>query len=92
MINLLLYSMSTIIIILELFPAFVRNFQFPVLIAESSFIEWLYWVFNNIASGKKEEIAITIWALWFARNKLLHNKKEQTMDEVITFIRGKSEF
>lgn len=52
------------------------NYQWPVLITKSSFIEWLYWVFENITSYKKDKTTITIWAIWFARNKLLHDKKE----------------
>ncbi|XP_040942069.1 uncharacterized protein [Gossypium hirsutum] len=42
--------------------------------------------FNS--SDRKDEIAITIWALWFSRNKFVHEQKMQSIEEVVTFIRG----
>nr|KJB25965.1 hypothetical protein B456_004G218400 [Gossypium raimondii] len=38
--------------------------------------------------NRKEEIAITIWAIWFFRNKFLHKRKVLSVEEVITFVRG----
>lgn len=31
---------------------------------------------------------MTIWALWFARNKLIYEDVVQQVQDVITFIRG----
>ncbi|KAA3469357.1 reverse transcriptase [Gossypium australe] len=64
------------------------NFQWSSSIANSNFIEWLNWLLENSASIRKDDIAITIWALWFSRNKYLHEKKTQSTEEVVTFIRG----
>ncbi|MBA0737292.1 hypothetical protein Gogos_010762 [Gossypium gossypioides] len=38
--------------------------------------------------NRKEEIAITIWAIWFSRNKFLHKRKVLSVEEVVTFVRG----
>ncbi|MBA0662126.1 hypothetical protein Goklo_006313 [Gossypium klotzschianum] len=64
------------------------NCRWPSYVADLNFNEWLNWLFVNSASNTKEEIAITIWAIWFARNKLLHERETQSVKEVITFIRG----
>ncbi|MBA0692369.1 hypothetical protein Goari_009938 [Gossypium aridum] len=29
-----------------------------------------------------------MWALWVSRNKLIHERESQSVDEVVTFIRG----
>ncbi|MBA0684748.1 hypothetical protein Goari_026311, partial [Gossypium aridum] len=49
---------------------------------------WLNWLLENSASNRKDDIAITIWALWFSRNKYVHKKKTQSTKEIVTFIRG----
>lgn len=64
------------------------NYQWPNHVANSNFNEWLNWLFVNSTSNNKENIAITIRVIWNARSKLLHERKLQSVKEVITFIRG----
>ncbi|KAA3478203.1 reverse transcriptase [Gossypium australe] len=45
-------------------------------------------LFKQIWSLIKGEIAIAIWALWFSRNKYVHENKMQSVEEIVTFIRG----
>ncbi|KAH1072725.1 hypothetical protein J1N35_025053 [Gossypium stocksii] len=42
----------------------------------------------SIDSNRKCEVAIAIWALWFSRNKYVHENKMQHAKENVTFIRG----
>ncbi|MBA0735412.1 hypothetical protein Gogos_019263 [Gossypium gossypioides] len=66
----------------------IKNYRWPSYVADLNFNEWLNWLFLNSTSNTKEEISITIWAIWFAHNKLLHERKTQSTEEVITFIQG----
>lgn len=63
------------------------NYKWPSQVAVMDFDDWLHWIFmlNNI---NKEEVAITIWAIWHARNKFVHEKQNQSVETVVTFIRG----
>lgn len=51
------------------------------------FDEWLGSLFNQKSINNKE-IAITIWAVWYSSNKLLHEKKSHSVEGIVTFIRG----
>ncbi|KAG8479649.1 hypothetical protein CXB51_029410 [Gossypium anomalum] len=64
------------------------NYHWPNSVADFSFNEWLNWLLENSSSGSREEIAISIWAIWHSRNKFVHEKITQTTDEVVTFIKG----
>lgn len=61
---------------------------FPSVVACITFQEWLSWTFDNYCSFKHTEIGITIWALWYARNKLIHEGKNQGIGDLTTFIHG----
>lgn len=37
---------------------------------------------------KHNEIRVTLWAIWFARNRMVHEGTNQTMGEIISFIRS----
>ncbi|KAL4339254.1 hypothetical protein GQ457_08G028110 [Hibiscus cannabinus] len=45
-------------------------------------------VLNHYNSCRHSKIFITIWALWFARNKLVHENIVQELPELARFIRG----
>ncbi|MBA0812842.1 hypothetical protein Gohar_026776 [Gossypium harknessii] len=45
-------------------------------------------IFEHSNNGNKELAAITIWALWYARNKLIHEGILQSVNDVFTFVRG----
>ncbi|KAG8474257.1 hypothetical protein CXB51_034168 [Gossypium anomalum] len=50
------------------------NYQLLVLVVDSSFNEWLSWLFEKLASNKKDEITITIWRAEHGRSDYLHQR------------------
>ncbi|GMI76104.1 hypothetical protein like AT4G29090 [Hibiscus trionum] len=64
------------------------NVHWPADIDQANFLEWLYLLFLNIKHFSNEVIAYTIWSLWHARNKWIHDKIWQRIEELITFVRG----
>ncbi|MBA0869982.1 hypothetical protein Goshw_006046 [Gossypium schwendimanii] len=44
-------------------------------------------IFEHSNNDNKELTAITIWALWYARNKLIHEGVLQSVNDVVTFVR-----
>ncbi|MBA0611015.1 hypothetical protein Godav_011736, partial [Gossypium davidsonii] len=55
---------------------------------QMDFHQWLSWMFDTYIMIKRSEIAITIWALWYTRNKLVHEGTNQGVGELIVFIRS----
>ncbi|MBA0818713.1 hypothetical protein Gohar_027808, partial [Gossypium harknessii] len=53
-----------------------------------NFNEWLSWLLENSEKNRKGVIAVTIWAIWFSRNKFVHERKVQSLKEIVTFIRS----
>ncbi|MBA0706340.1 hypothetical protein Golax_018457 [Gossypium laxum] len=53
-----------------------------------NFNEWLSWLLENSDKNRKGVIAVTIWAIWFSRNKFVHERKVQSLEEIVTFIRS----
>ncbi|KAA3487605.1 hypothetical protein EPI10_031419 [Gossypium australe] len=39
--------------------------------------EYLSWMFDTYNTTKHSEIAITLWTLWYAHNKLVHEGRHQ---------------
>lgn len=64
------------------------SYQWPSTISDLDFNNWLARMFEHLTADKHDEIAVTIWALWYARNKLVHEKCRRQVDEVVTFIKG----
>lgn len=56
--------------------------------SQMGFHEWLSWLFDSHHNSRHKELAITIWALWSARNKLLHENEITGVGNLITMIRG----
>lgn len=52
------------------------------------FYEWLSWLVDSNSATNHTIITITIWGLWNARNKLVHERKNQRVKELITFLKG----
>ncbi|MBA0549362.1 hypothetical protein Golob_020398, partial [Gossypium lobatum] len=50
--------------------------------------EWLSWMFDTYNTTKHLEIAITLWTLWYANNKLVHEGTHQGVGELVAFICG----
>ncbi|KAL4280426.1 hypothetical protein GQ457_03G011070 [Hibiscus cannabinus] len=48
--------------------------------------EWISWLFVKYNGYSRNTIAYIIWALWFARNKQLHEGKIQEVNEIVFFI------
>ncbi|KAL1091245.1 hypothetical protein V6Z11_D07G143600 [Gossypium hirsutum] len=62
------------------------GFQWPEVVANVGFLDWLCWIFEHSTTDNKEIAAITVWALWYAQNKYLHKRILQSINEVVTFI------
>lgn len=52
-----------------------------------NFHEWLAWLFDIHSHTKRREIALTIWGIWTARNKLIHEGKRQSATDLAGFVR-----
>ncbi|MBA0704950.1 hypothetical protein Golax_017171, partial [Gossypium laxum] len=50
--------------------------------------EWLSWMFDTYNTTKHLEIAITLWTLWYANNKLVHEGTHQGVGQLVAFICG----
>ncbi|GMI69891.1 hypothetical protein like AT3G25270 [Hibiscus trionum] len=64
------------------------HYTWPTEIETGIFWEWLEWHFQNCSKSKHIEIAITIWAIWYSRNMLIHEGIQQEQSLVITFIKS----
>ncbi|MBA0590613.1 hypothetical protein Gorai_019311, partial [Gossypium raimondii] len=49
-------------------------------------IEWLTWVFNICSTSQFRIFCCTVWALWTARNKRVHEHMIQSCREISNFI------
>lgn len=52
------------------------------------FKDCLYGMFDHYPVYKKKEIAVIQWVLWYARNKLYHERIVQGVRDVVIFVRG----
>ncbi|TYH53639.1 hypothetical protein ES332_D09G113600v1 [Gossypium tomentosum] len=50
--------------------------------------EWLSWILKMHHTTKRNEICLTLWAIWFARNRMVHEGTNQRMGEIVSFIRS----
>ncbi|KAL4296291.1 hypothetical protein GQ457_12G027180 [Hibiscus cannabinus] len=64
------------------------GYSWPSHVAAYSFQDWLLWMFSHISSIKFVEIIITLWAIWFARNRKIYEGKSQTKDSLITWVKS----
>ncbi|KAK9024743.1 hypothetical protein V6N11_004899 [Hibiscus sabdariffa] len=67
----------------------IRNtFNFPSAPNSVSdlWLEWLAMVFVNLSENRRRELAVTYWAVWFSRNKLVHEGYKSSIYEVSSFI------
>nr|KJB20572.1 hypothetical protein B456_003G154500 [Gossypium raimondii] len=53
-----------------------------------NFNEWLSWLLENSEKNRKGLIVVSIWAIWFSRNKFVHERNVQSLEEIVTFIRS----
>ncbi|XP_016755365.1 uncharacterized protein [Gossypium hirsutum] len=52
------------------------------------FHEWLSWILKMHHTTKHNEICVTLWAIWFARNHMVHEGTNQSVGEIVSFIRS----
>lgn len=50
------------------------------------FHDWLLWFLNMHQKVKQTKILITMWALWFARNRRVHEGAYQRVGDIVNFI------
>lgn len=54
----------------------------------TSFKDWFFQIINSVNKEKREEILMTCWALWKARNELVWQKKRSLVENVISSTRS----
>ncbi|KAL4279285.1 hypothetical protein GQ457_03G012310 [Hibiscus cannabinus] len=60
----------------------------PTEVDQASFFEWMVCLFESFNKSRREEIAFTLWAIWFCRNLLIHEGKIQDLESLVTFVRS----
>ncbi|KAA3458961.1 reverse transcriptase [Gossypium australe] len=45
-------------------------------------------MFENHSANKRAEIAVVLWVVWYARNKLIHEGTNQRVGYLVAFVRG----
>ncbi|GMI66655.1 hypothetical protein like AT4G29090 [Hibiscus trionum] len=60
----------------------------PANVDSVSYFEWLSWLFKQQGVHSRELITYTVWAIWTARNKHMHEGKFQNVQSLITYILG----
>lgn len=53
------------------------NYKWPTRVAEMDFNYWLNCLFVDPTRNNREEIAITVWVIWYVRNKLVHQRQSE---------------
>ncbi|GMJ04337.1 hypothetical protein HRI_004102900 [Hibiscus trionum] len=64
------------------------HITWPLELENTTCWEWMEWHFANNTKENHMLIAVTIWAIWFSRNKLLHEGTQQSQSTFLTFIRN----
>lgn len=55
---------------------------------QMEFHEWLSWFLQMHDKLQQTEICITMWALWFAHIRMIHEGKIQSVGEIVNFVRS----
>ncbi|KAK8622840.1 hypothetical protein V6N13_117739 [Hibiscus sabdariffa] len=66
----------------------LQTFNFPSApnSGSDSWLEWLAMFFVNLSEYRRRELAVIYWAVWFSRNKLVHEVYKSSIYEVSSFI------
>ncbi|KAL4354038.1 hypothetical protein GQ457_06G007780 [Hibiscus cannabinus] len=64
------------------------GYNWPIAVHHGGFKEWLSWLLTNTPNTKHVEISVTLYAIWYARNKFVHEGSRQTREEILTFIQS----
>ncbi|KAK5840649.1 hypothetical protein PVK06_009552 [Gossypium arboreum] len=64
----------------------MMGYPLHVVSAQMDFHEWLSWILNMYHITKHCEICVTLWAIWFARNRAVHEGTNQSVGEIVSFI------
>ncbi|PPD97595.1 hypothetical protein GOBAR_DD05379 [Gossypium barbadense] len=62
------------------------GYPLHVVSAQMDFHEWLSWILKIHHTTKHNEICVTMWAIWFARNRMVHEGTNQSVREIVSFI------
>lgn len=52
---------------------------------QNSWKECLESIFNNSTEEQNVTLAIALWAIWYSRNKKVHNRQKETAQNIISF-------
>ncbi|KAL4274015.1 hypothetical protein GQ457_13G001340 [Hibiscus cannabinus] len=64
------------------------HLQWPNEVSNACFPRWMQWLFEHNRCFSKEFLAISLWALWSARNKFIFEGVSQSTSDLLTFIRA----
>ncbi|KAL4360797.1 hypothetical protein GQ457_04G002610 [Hibiscus cannabinus] len=64
------------------------GYNWPIAVHHGAFKEWLSWLFTTTPITKYVEILVTLYAIWYARNKFVHEGSRQTREEILSFIKS----
>ncbi|KAL4325746.1 hypothetical protein GQ457_11G020100 [Hibiscus cannabinus] len=64
------------------------HLQWPNEVSNACFPRWMQWLFEHNRCFSKEFLAISLWALWSARNKFIFEGVPQSTSDLLTFIRA----
>ncbi|KAL4325602.1 hypothetical protein GQ457_11G004690 [Hibiscus cannabinus] len=62
------------------------GFVWPQYATLLPFKEWLSWLFHSFSMNRLVLLVITLWSLWYARNKKVHEANLQTPEQICAFI------
>ncbi|GMI80621.1 hypothetical protein like AT3G09510 [Hibiscus trionum] len=64
------------------------GYNWPSTVLTLSFKEWLSWLLVSHPMVRHSEILITLWSIWYVRNKKLHEGVNNSYNHTIMFIKA----
>ncbi|KAG4166482.1 hypothetical protein ERO13_A13G134766v2 [Gossypium hirsutum] len=69
---------------------FLTSLRFTVRFM-SKHLDYKYWpveVFQTTDDRNRKLVTLSVWSIWFARNKLIHEGTSQTLSDLVVFVLG----
>ncbi|KAK8975405.1 hypothetical protein V6N11_057499 [Hibiscus sabdariffa] len=66
----------------------VLHLDFSLVSAENRWLQWLSHLFEQFSESERILFVLTIWALWFYRNRKLHENYNQSPKDLAGFVQG----